>query len=160
MSTRCYVSKIQTILRGALAHPSIDVHTVDSPSEEVRYTGVWCDGRHKIASLGVQVQHRITSHGFALNIRRAALRGFENIVACGLPDVQLTCMEEQLEQGGKRLEISDSQVADIVASQFASTLQRTIQPAGALLQYESSTAKDGSEIITRVTIDNEPFECP
>lgn len=151
---------MQTILRQALSHPSIGITTIDAPSSESRYTGVWCDERHKIASLGVQVQHRITSHGFALNIHRSALEGFAKIVACGLPDVQLTCIDEQLEHSGRHLTLSDLQVAELVATEFAYTLHCTIQSADALIQYKTSKAKDGTEFVASVTIDNEPLSLP
>lgn len=103
------------------------------------------------------MRHRITSHGFALNIHHTALEGFKNIVACGLPDVQLTCIDEQLEQHGQKLKLSDIQVADLVADQFASTLERKVQLADTLLQYECSTANDGTKFISKVIIDHEQF---
>jgi lipoyl(octanoyl) transferase len=45
-------------------------------------TGVWVDGR-KVAAIGIKVSRWITMHGFSLNVR-PDLRGFEQIVPCGI----------------------------------------------------------------------------
>ena len=53
-----------------------------------RPTGVWVSGR-KIASIGVHVSRRVTTHGFAVNADND-LTPFSWIVPCGMPDVQMT----------------------------------------------------------------------
>jgi lipoyl(octanoyl) transferase len=53
-----------------------------------RPTGVWVSGR-KIASIGVHVSRRVTTHGFAVNADND-LGPFSWIVPCGMPDVQMT----------------------------------------------------------------------
>src|SRR5580693_150477 len=53
-----------------------------------RPTGVWTNGA-KIASIGVHVSRRVTTHGFAINADNA-LEPFEWIIPCGLPDVRIT----------------------------------------------------------------------
>lgn len=50
-------------------------------------TGVFLNEHTKLASLGMQVRHRLTSHGFAVNIDNQPLPWFSQIVACGLADV-------------------------------------------------------------------------
>src|SRR3984957_7116774 len=50
-----------------------------------RPTGVWAGGR-KIASIGVHVSRRVTTHGFAINAEND-LEPFEWIVPCGLDGV-------------------------------------------------------------------------
>ena len=52
-------------------------------------TGVFVGARRKIASVGVGLRHWITWHGFALNVS-LDLRGFDVIVPCGLPDVEMS----------------------------------------------------------------------
>ncbi|MEW6350827.1 MAG: lipoyl(octanoyl) transferase LipB [Thermodesulfobacteriota bacterium] len=48
--------------------------------------GVWTSPREKVASIGVKIRRRITSHGFSLNVNvdRGAARW---IVSCGMPDI-------------------------------------------------------------------------
>jgi lipoyl(octanoyl) transferase len=61
------------------------------------YIGVWLD-RRKIASIGVHRSREVTTHGFAVNVDND-LRPFEWVVACGLPDVQMTSIERELGDG-------------------------------------------------------------
>jgi lipoyl(octanoyl) transferase len=63
-----------------------------------RPTGVWV-GERKIASLGIHVARRVTTHGFAVNVEND-LRPFEWIVPCGLEGVQMTSLS--LESGRAR----------------------------------------------------------
>jgi lipoyl(octanoyl) transferase len=58
------------------------------------YTGVWVQER-KIASIGVHVSRGVTAHGFAVNVAND-LEPFSWVVACGLPDVQMTSLEREL----------------------------------------------------------------
>ena len=58
-----------------------------------RPTGVWAGGS-KIASIGVHVSRRVTTHGFAVNVDNE-LEPFDWIVACGLPGVQPTSIARQ-----------------------------------------------------------------
>ncbi len=55
------------------------------------YTGVWVEGDRKIASLGVHVSRGVSTHGFAVNVEND-LEPFSWVVACGLPDVQMTSL--------------------------------------------------------------------
>ena len=57
-------------------------------------TGVWTSGR-KIASLGVHVKRWVTLHGFALNVVND-LAGFDLIVPCGIQQVVMTSVAEEL----------------------------------------------------------------
>jgi lipoate-protein ligase B len=59
-------------------------------------TGVFLNEKAKIGSIGVQVRHRLTSHGFAFNVTREPLAWFEQVVACGLTDVKAECMENAI----------------------------------------------------------------
>ena len=58
------------------------------------YTGVWTAGR-KIASMGVHVKRWVTLHGFALNVVND-LSGFDLIVPCGIQQVVMTSVAEEL----------------------------------------------------------------
>ncbi len=69
------------------------------------YTGVFVEPpqsvasrRHrKIVSIGIGVRGWVTFHGFALNVD-VDLRGFDDIVPCGLRDVEMTSVAR--ERGG------------------------------------------------------------
>ncbi|HEX6106281.1 MAG TPA: lipoyl(octanoyl) transferase LipB [Gemmatimonadales bacterium] len=57
-------------------------------------TGVWTAGR-KIASIGIHVKRWVTFHGFALNVT-TNLSAFDLIVPCGIADVVMTSVAEEL----------------------------------------------------------------
>lgn len=61
-------------------------------------TGVWTQGR-KIASIGIHVRQWVTWHGFALNVT-TDLSAFDLIVPCGIADVVMTSVWQEL--GGHR----------------------------------------------------------
>jgi lipoate-protein ligase B len=67
-------------------------------AEGIDYTGVWVRER-KIASIGVHVSLGITTHGFAVNVEND-LEPFSWVVACGLPDVQMTSIAAELGAAG------------------------------------------------------------
>jgi lipoate-protein ligase B len=52
------------------------------------HPGAWIDGR-KIASIGIEVRHGVSRHGFALNVDMD-LSPFRAIVPCGMPGLELT----------------------------------------------------------------------
>jgi lipoyl(octanoyl) transferase len=62
--------------------------------EGIDYTGVWV-GSRKIASIGVHVSRGVSTHGFAVNIDND-LDPFSWVIACGLPDVAMTSLTEEL----------------------------------------------------------------
>jgi lipoyl(octanoyl) transferase len=62
--------------------------------EGIDYTGVWVADR-KIASIGVHVSRGVSTHGFAVNVTND-LTPFTWIVACGLPDVAMTSITQEL----------------------------------------------------------------
>jgi lipoyl(octanoyl) transferase len=55
-----------------------------------KHVGVWV-GERKIASVGVHLSHGVSSHGFAVNVDND-LDPFTWVVACGLPEVQMTSL--------------------------------------------------------------------
>lgn len=62
--------------------------------EGIDYTGVWVADR-KIASIGVHVSRGVSTHGFAVNVNND-LTPFAWIVPCGLADVTMTSMAQEL----------------------------------------------------------------
>ncbi|WFD00450.1 lipoyl(octanoyl) transferase [Malassezia yamatoensis] len=153
LSARCYIDRVQQTLRDTLAAAPIHLTTQEAPSLEAKYTGIWVDDTHKIASIGVHVRHRVTSHGFALNIQNKALEGFRNIVACGLPEVQLTSVEEQLVKRGRSLQLSVPQVAGRVAAFMGNVLNRDVEMASnSFLTYIPKNV-DGLAMLDQVLVD-------
>jgi lipoyl(octanoyl) transferase len=58
-----------------------------------KHVGVWV-GERKIASVGVHISQGISSHGFAVNVEND-LDPFSWVVACGLPEVQMTSLRNE-----------------------------------------------------------------
>ena len=54
-------------------------------------TGVWVEG-YKVAAIGIKVNRWITMHGFSLNVY-PDLKGFQQIVPCGIKDKPLGSLE-------------------------------------------------------------------
>ena len=83
-------------------------------------TGVWVDGR-KIAAIGVRISSGwITSHGFALNVSND-LSFFETIVPCGIQDVSVTSVSQEL---GRAVGVPD--ILGIVSRPVSEVFGRSI----------------------------------
>lgn len=90
MGIRDYICRMQKMMSTTLK----DEYGVASvPSDN---TGVFLNDATKIGSIGVQVRHRLTTHGFAFNVTREPLAWFNQVVACGLADVKAGCMENAM----------------------------------------------------------------
>ena len=87
-----YVRLLEQTLVGALGATGVAARARDDEGPD--YTGVWVENR-KIASIGVHVARGVTTHGFALNVEARALEPFTWVIACGLPDVQMTSIESE-----------------------------------------------------------------
>jgi lipoate-protein ligase B len=83
-----YLRHLEAALMGALA--SLGIEAGRNPG----LTGVWTRGR-KIASIGIHVKQWVTYHGFALNVS-TDLDYFDLIVPCGIPDVVMTSVAQEL----------------------------------------------------------------
>jgi lipoate-protein ligase B len=79
----------------ALAEEGVDARS--RHEEGIDYTGVWVQDR-KIASIGVHVSHGVSTHGFAVNVEND-LEPFSWVIACGLPEVRMTSVAEEIEAG-------------------------------------------------------------
>lgn len=97
LSIRDYICKLQKMIEFHFQ----DGHNI--PVSRSEHTGVFLDEYTKVGSIGVQVRHRLTTHGFAFNITREPLAWFNEIVACGLTDVKAGCIESA---GGKERKVS------------------------------------------------------
>lgn len=98
MGIREYICRMQKTLETHLMESHGIKH---APSE---HTGVFIDPVTKIGSIGVQVRHRLTTHGFAINFTREPLPWFDRVIACGLDDVKAGCVEVAV---GREVHIED-----------------------------------------------------
>ena len=81
-----YILTMERALVTALADAGVEAGTKLGH----KHVGVWV-GERKIASVGVHISHGVSSHGFAVNVTND-LDPFSWVVACGLPEVQMTSM--------------------------------------------------------------------
>jgi len=58
-----------------------------------KHVGVWV-GERKIASVGIHISQGVSAHGFAVNVEND-LAPFTQVVACGLPEVQMTSLQAE-----------------------------------------------------------------
>lgn len=145
LTVREYVCRMQRML-GVHLERAHGLHR-----EESAHTGVFIDARTKIASIGVQVRHRLTTHGFALNVTREPLPWFEHVVACGLEGVRAGCIETAAERS-----VEVSNVAKGMVETFGNVYERDmekleVESAGEIgdlilaLEEEAKAAGDWSE---------------
>ena len=99
------------------------------------FIGVWV-GDAKIASIGVHLSRWITIHGFALNVA-TDLGLFGGIIACGLPEVRMTSMAEELGTAPPLAEVASCLAGHAVEiferhgiEEDASALRRRLGPLG------------------------------
>jgi len=106
MSTRCYVQRISDFLETLLIERLHIPLLLPSPQ-----VGAYPSSTSKVGSIGIQIRHRITSHGFALNVTDDVKFWFDQIIACGSPDIKATSIESELRRLDKapipRLEVGD-----------------------------------------------------
>ncbi|MFG1925655.1 lipoyl(octanoyl) transferase LipB [Cryptosporangium sp. NPDC048952] len=98
-----YVRRIEAMLIDVCAEFGLATTRVEGR------TGVWlpADDRgpeRKIAAIGVRVSRRVAMHGFALNCN-SELRGFGNIVPCGIQDAGVTSLSAEL---GRTVTVDDA----------------------------------------------------
>ncbi len=87
-----YLRTMEGAIVAALAQHGVAARS--RADEGIDYTGVWVQER-KIASIGVHVSRGVTTHGFAVNVCND-LEPFSWVVACGLPEVQMTSLAAEL----------------------------------------------------------------
>jgi lipoate-protein ligase B len=90
-----YLRTLEDALAAALRQEGI-AGARGRPEDGPDYTGVWV-GERKIASLGVHLARGVTTHGWAVNVEND-LEPFSWVVACGLPEVQMTSLIAETER--------------------------------------------------------------
>jgi lipoyl(octanoyl) transferase len=94
-----YVRTLERAIVAALAQE--DVAARARPEDGPDYTGVWVQER-KIASIGVHLSRGVTTHGWAVNVEND-LQPFSWVVACGLPEVQMTSLIKETSRGAGQM---------------------------------------------------------
>lgn len=87
---RGFLRRIERGLCEALAAFGLDAGTREGA------TGVWVDGRRKIASIGIAVRRWTTFHGFALNVSNDPDASFDGLYPCGFPASVMTSLSREL----------------------------------------------------------------
>jgi lipoyl(octanoyl) transferase len=88
--------------------------------------GVFLSAREKVASIGVQVRHQLTTHGFAMNVTHEPRAWFDEIVACGLVGVKAASIEGATTGGRRNLQVG-TEVPGIV-ERFGRVMEREMVP--------------------------------
>ncbi|ORX38294.1 hypothetical protein BD324DRAFT_578278 [Kockovaella imperatae] len=91
MPTRCYVDYLQSLLADYVRSKGIEGVVAPHPEGHV---GIFASPTEKVGSIGIHLQHRITSHGFAMNITPEPLAWFDLVLACGLADVKAVSLHD------------------------------------------------------------------
>ncbi|KAJ9120023.1 hypothetical protein QFC22_002920 [Naganishia vaughanmartiniae] len=76
------------------------------------HVGVFAGPEEKLASIGIQIRHRLTSHGFAINVTTEPIPWFDLVTACGLNDVHATSLQGVLT--GRRKQDRDEKATEPV----------------------------------------------
>ncbi|KAI0700445.1 hypothetical protein BC835DRAFT_1266267 [Cytidiella melzeri] len=95
MGIRDYICRMQTALKLHLK----EEHGIETSLND--NTGVFLDETTKIASIGVQVRHRLTTHGFSINVTPEPVAWFAQVVACGLVGVRQGNIAEMTKTQGR-----------------------------------------------------------
>lgn len=87
LSVRDYVSKLEeTVIRTLALFGVAGLRMKGKP-------GVWTGDGEKIASIGVRLERRVTSHGFSLNVN-LTVDPAQLIIACGDPGTRAVNLQE------------------------------------------------------------------
>ncbi|MBU2535330.1 MAG: lipoyl(octanoyl) transferase LipB [Chloroflexota bacterium] len=89
LGVREYIWKLEEVIIGLLRSFGIEGQRNGN-----RPGGVWA-GDRKMCSIGINVSHYITTHGFALNVNND-LKYFDHIRPCGMEGASMTSMAELL----------------------------------------------------------------
>ncbi len=87
-----YVAALEHALIAALGDEGVEAELRDG------CTGVWAP-KGKIASIGVHVSKRVTTHGFAVNVDND-LQPFEWVVPCGMEGAQMSSICKETGRDG------------------------------------------------------------
>lgn len=123
--TRCYVEYLQALLGDYVRDLGIPNHAPHPDG----HVGVFPTPETKIASIGIHLRHRVTSHGFAMNVTPEPIAWFDLVTACGLDDVRAVALHQLLSAAARPPSVAD--VSEALVPRFAETFQRAFVPLAA-----------------------------
>ena len=131
IETRVYVGLIENFLASFLAD-QYGIAVIDDPPHAGAFVADKGEMPRKIGSIGIQLQHRVTMHGFALNLEEQVLPWFKNIVVCGMKDANMTSVETELKRfrpvhEPKPLVNAVSHIASAAAEMFGKSFLRSVE---------------------------------
>ena len=89
LDLRRYVRTLEAAVISTAATFGVEAERLDGA------TGVWVEGRRKLAAIGVRVRRGVTTHGLALNVN-TDLRWFTEMIPCGIRDKEVTSLASEL----------------------------------------------------------------
>lgn len=110
-----FVREIEGALINVCAELGVNAVRIEGRS------GVWIvdsQGDRKIAAIGVRVAKGVTMHGFAININ-PDLKAYDQIVACGIRDAQVTSLQKELGR-----EITVDEITQIIEAHVLKSLRK------------------------------------
>ena len=110
-----FVREIESALINVCAELGVNAVRIEGRS------GVWIvdsQGDRKIAAIGVRVAKGVTMHGFAININ-PDLKAYDQIVACGIRDAQVTSLQKELGR-----EITVDEITHIIEAHVLKSLRK------------------------------------
>lgn len=117
LSVRDYVRALEETIIKSLAIRGV------KGFRQHRKVGVWTGPKEKIASIGVRIKQRITSHGFSINVA-VPVDPCELIVSCGMPDIRMVSLN-QLADSPVGVEEFRETVAEAFGEVFGVSLERS-----------------------------------
>jgi lipoyl(octanoyl) transferase len=126
LDLRRYVRSLEAAIIAAAGELGVEAGRHDG------HTGVWVDGRRKLAAIGVRVKRGVTTHGLALNVN-TELRWFAEMIPCGIPDKEVTSLGAELGRPVP-MEAAEDALARAIAGHFglrlAEGMPGVVGPAG------------------------------
>jgi lipoyl(octanoyl) transferase len=110
-----FVREIESALINVCSDLGVNAMRIEGRS------GVWIvdsQGDRKIAAIGVRVAKGVTMHGFALNVN-PDLAAYDQIVACGIRDAQVTSLQKELGR-----EITIEEISEVVETHVLKSLRK------------------------------------
>jgi lipoate-protein ligase B len=124
-----FLRTMERAIIAALGESGITARSREAEGRD--YTGVWTEDR-KIASIGVHLSRGVSTHGFAVNVDND-LAPFGWVIACGLPDVRMTSIEQ--EGGSDSLDCFRKRMGHAFAREFG--LRQRLIPKSRLASIPS-----------------------
>ncbi|KAG9045235.1 hypothetical protein FS837_006773 [Tulasnella sp. UAMH 9824] len=140
MPVRTYVCRLEKLMQRQVAE-----HGLKHVQSE--HTGLFMSPTRKLGSIGVQVRHRLTTHGFAFNVTEEPLPWFNQVVACGLVDVKATSISWAVS------ELVPSRSGAESGITVSGEMDRTLRIFAELMERDMQKVEDGQddELLSAVT---------